>query len=86
MAITLQRTGALTACLTPHVIGLSPVLSTSYLATGGDGQIFMSARRTPASAASAPLIFVGPGQHDRLLWLSLELFAACAVPSNMVKN
>jgi hypothetical protein len=33
-----------------------------------------------------PVIFVGAGKHDRLLWLSIGLFAAFAVPSNMVKK
>jgi len=35
---------------------------------------------------ASPVIFVGAGKHDRLLWLSIRLFAAFAVPSNMVKK
>jgi hypothetical protein len=70
--------------MTPHVIGLSPVLSTPYLATAAMDKC-IRVRAAPLRQLALPVIFVGPGKHDRS-WLSIGLFAAFAVPSNMVKN
>lgn len=62
-----------------------PVLSTPYLATAAMDK-YKHLRTASVRQLALPVIFVGAVKHDRLLWLSIGLFAAFAVPSSMVKK
>jgi hypothetical protein len=62
-----------------------PVLSTPYLATAAMDN-YKHLRTASVRQLALPVSFVGAGKHDRLRWLSIGLFAAFAVPSNMVKK
>ena len=50
--------------MTPHVIGLSPVLSTPYLATAAMDKC-IRVHAASLRQLALPVIVVGPGKHDR---------------------
>jgi hypothetical protein len=62
-----------------------PVLSTPYLATAAMDE-YKHLRTASVRQLALPVFFLGAGKHDRLLWLSIGLFAAFAVPGSMVKK